>query len=104
MLKVSTQCGIAAFSTFAFAFACNLQVMKLACCNHSIPPGSENPASASSAVLAQRAGVLPAASLRTVSGPRFGFVDVSPPQTSLRPRRPERGERPYPSLISHLTW
>ncbi len=54
---------------------------------------SENSASTSGAVLAQRAGVLPAASLCAVPGPSSGLVDVPPPQTSLRSRRPERGER-----------
>lgn len=54
---------------------------------------SENPASTQSALPAQCAGVLPAASLRAVPGPRPGIMDVSPPQTSLRPRRLERGER-----------
>lgn len=91
-------CGFAAFGTFLFACASNLQVIKLARCNYSVPAGSENPASPSSAVLAQRARVLPAASLRTVSGPGVGLMDVSPPQASLRPRRPKWGERPHPSL------
>lgn len=52
---------------------------------------SKNPTS-SSAIFAQRARVLAAAPVRPLSGPSASFVDVSPSQTSLRPRGPERGE------------
>lgn len=52
---------------------------------------SKNPTSPS-AVFAQRARVLAAAPVHPLSGPSASFVDVSPSQTSLRPRGPERGE------------
>lgn len=60
---------------------------------------SENPTSSSSAVHAECAGVLPAPSLRPLPGPGPGPVDVSPPQTSLRPRGPQRGETAIGCLV-----
>lgn len=72
--------------------ACNLKI-KETWFNYSLLLGSENPTSPSSAILAQRACVLAAASVRPLSGPAAGSVDVSPSQTSLWPRRPEWGER-----------
>lgn len=59
------------------------------CFNYSLLLGSKNPTSSSSAIFTQRACVLAAASVRPLSGPSAGFVDVSPSQTSLWPRRPE---------------
>lgn len=44
---------------------------------------SKNPSSSPSALSAQRAGVLPAASVCPVPGPGSGLVDVPPPQTSV---------------------
>lgn len=65
-------------------------VVMLACCYRLFR--SENPTAPSSAVHAECAGVFAAPSLRPLPGPGPGPVDVSPPQTSLRPRGPERGE------------
>lgn len=38
--------------------------------------------------------------MRPLSGPAAGSVDVSPSQTSLWPRRPERGEELVQSIKS----
>lgn len=66
---------------------------KLTRFNYSVFLVSKNPTSSSSAIPAQRACVLAAASVRPLSGPSASFVDVSSSQASLWPRRPEWGEK-----------